>query len=194
MEQHAHPWAHHLSKGYMLQYQTTHTSHQLQAVDTEEKDPEEDRAAHLTWASKTPKQTAGGAPKFAPGEVEMIANESFNKRGAGLGSALFNSAHHWNFGQTTVPIHSPIRTKAGQAFATKTRPDLKPDIWFNAFAPGNEGRFETNEGEPTKKYEPTWDLPEGFHPYQREQIAKQQAAAQKMKKPAKKPKGQGTLF
>lgn len=192
MEHMAHPWAEHLSRGWMLQYHSTETSHQLQAVEPGwEHAPE----AHLTWASKTPKTSANaGTPRYAPGEIEMVENEGVARHGKGLAGALLHSAHHFNFGQTTLPIHSPERTTAGNVFASRHRPDLRPDIWFNMRAREGRGQFETLAGERTNKYEPDWNLPENFHPYQQQKAAKEQALAQRMRAKNRKPRGQGSLF
>lgn len=184
MEQHAHPWAEHLSRGYMLQFHSTDIQHQLQAIMPGSRFKDEPEA-HLTWSSS--------GTHYTPGEIEMVANETTGERGRGLAPALLHTAHHFNFGQTTLPIHSHQRTQAGNVFAARHKPELRPDIWFNTRARQGRGQFETLEGERTNKFEPTWNLPENFHPYQQEKAAQERATAQKMRKP-KPPKGQGTLF
>lgn len=191
MEEHAHPFATHAARGYMLKYFTNEHSHQLQAI-IPGKNFRDDPDAHLTWESQKPR---GGERDHAPGEVEMIENMARGtKQGSGLGPALFHSAHHFDFGQTTVPIHSPIRTQAGQHFAATTRPELRPDIWFNASARMGQGQFENLEGERTNKINPEWNLPSDFHPYQQKKIASERELAQKMRAKNRKPRGQGSLF
>jgi hypothetical protein len=186
MEHLAHPWAGPIAHGYMLDMQQSPHEHHLAAVDVSHpKYPSV--AAELSWARKG---------SGTPGEVTMVENlatghtKEGDARARGLAGALFHSAHYWNFGQETVPIHSPERSEAGERFSNRVRPDLKPDVWAN---------YRTEEvhaplGKPAHE-PPIWEnVHYGFHPYQREELA-QRAAADKKRKAKLKPKSaQGKLF
>jgi hypothetical protein len=184
MEHMAHPWAGPLSRGYMLDKEESPHEHHLAAVDVSHpKYPTV--AAELSWAKE--KQEG-----YAPGEVTMVHNfatgyGSYGEdrpRAKGLAGALFHSAHHFNVGQSTVPIHSPVRTQAGEHFANKVRPDLKPDIWYDT-----ERRTEKIPEDKPRGEGPVWEgVSDYTHPYQREQIKKQK---QRTKQRDRK---QGRLF
>jgi hypothetical protein len=181
MEEHAHPWAGPLSRGYMLHWHGGR-EHELQAVEPDHDPRRDNPEASLSW------DTQHGTH---PGEVSYVTNPAgrHSERGRGLAGALFHSAHHFNFGQSTVPIHSPVLTDAGEHFASKVRPELRPHIFWNTA----KNSMTSFSGERSSETEPKWNLPEDFHPYQQEATAKQRAVASTMRKP-KPPKGQGKLF
>jgi hypothetical protein len=144
-------------------------------------------AAYLMWGSSKP------GTGYEPGEVGYVSNQAGKRqaRARGLGGALFHSAHYFNFGQSTVPIHSMIRTEEGEHFASKVRPELRPHIRYDS----ESRRLVNLAGERTSETQPKWDLPEDLHPYQQEKTRKQQAVAAKMRKGRPtKAKGQGSLF
>jgi hypothetical protein len=190
MEEHAHPWAKHLAQGYMLDLEQSASQYHLAAVDVSHpKYPTS--AAELSWA----KEKTGG---YAPGEVAMVtnfvgqhSNLKDTARGKGLAPALFHSAHHFNLGQSTVPIHSTERTLAGEHFASKVRPDLKPDVWHLT--------GESHDKEVRAPGKPDWASPEwpgvdeDFHPFEKERTKTRRAAAAKLAA-STPPPGQGRLF
>jgi hypothetical protein len=190
MEEHAHPFAKHLARGFMLQYDKHPTGHTLSAWDVSDpKWPSE--AASLDWA---------GSGAHHPGEVEMVTNYQAGGRethGAGtakgLAGALFHSAHYWNFGQSTLPIHSPVRTDAGEHFATKTRPDLKPDVWYPVRGRGEEHPEVGVAGKPPGAA-PRWpNVGEDYHPFQKAEIERRTAHLANLKRQSAN-RNQGTLF
>jgi hypothetical protein len=185
----SHPWAGPLSQGYMLDYARSKHEHHLSAVDVSHpKYPH--TAAELNWLTK--KATH-------PGEVSWVENidrdpdipeEKHDPRAKGLAGALFHSAHHWNFGQDTVPIHSPLRSDAGERFASKVRPDLKPDVWEHSRT------HEMKWAEGKRPYEkPTWPgVGPEFHPFQREIMAKRGGLEGMRARRRAASSGQGKLF
>jgi hypothetical protein len=174
----------------MLDYSTTKHEHHLAAIDVSHpKYPSE--AASLDWSRKK---------SDVPGEVMMVGNyqrgdrfgEEKQERAKGLAGALFHSAHYWNFGQETVPIHSPERSDAGEHFAKKVRPDLKPDVWHNYQTGG-----ETAPAGKPRHEGPIWEnVSYGFHPFQREEQAQAEESRKKQssKLRSRPPQGQGRLF
>lgn len=176
MEEHAHPFATHLARGYQLDLERSPEEHHLAAVDVSH--PKYPTVhAELSWAKENKKG-------YEPGEVTMVENMASTGYGQhrvaaakGLAGALFHSAHYWNFGQSTVPIHSPERTLAGEHFASKVRPDLKPDVWNLS--------GESHDKEVRAPGKPDWappewpGVPEDFHPYEQQRTATRQAAATK---------------
>lgn len=196
MEHLSHPWAGPLSRGYLLHYQGGKHEHELHAVEPGHiPGPRgDDPAADLSWAPGHWKRD--GMSGYSPGEVVYVHNEASKTeaRGKGLAGALFHSAHYFNFGQTTAPVHSPIRTEQGEHFASKVRPELRPDIhWSDKANRGHGAMLELATGQRTQKTEPKWNLPEEFHPYQQQQKDKDRAVATKMR--GQRPvKGQGKLF
>jgi hypothetical protein len=148
-------------------------------------------AAELSWSKE-------GAKGYAPGEVTMVENyatgEVDNPRARGLAGALFHAAHHWNLGQSTVPIHSTERSMAGERFANRVRPDLKPDVWNLT---GTSREVEQMQ-KPTNKPpgEPAiWEgVHYGLHPFQQEELAKRAAADKKRSSRLKSRSPQGRLF
>jgi hypothetical protein len=190
MEEHAHPWAGPLSRGYMLDMEKSKEEHHLAAVDVSHpKYPT--AAAELSWAKE-------GVKGYAPGEVAMVNNwasrgygQEPDPRARGLAGALFHSAHRWNFGQSTVPIHSVERTYPGEHFASKVRPDLKPDVWHLT--------GESHDKEVRAPGKPDWASPEwpgvheDFHPFEKERTETRRAAAAKLTA-STPPPGQGRLF
>lgn len=192
MEHMAHPWAEHLKRGFMLQFDTHGGTHTLSAWDVSDpKWPSE--AANLDWAR---------AHRTHPGEIDHVINYQAGGRethGAGvakgLAGALLHSAHYWDFGQETVPIHSPVRTDAGEHFASKYRPDLKPDIHRRLGGHHSEDRVYTTPGKPPGEG-PKWpNVPSVYHPFQQEAAAAERQHAETVSKKIKPIlKGQGTLF
>jgi len=165
MESMAHPFATHLARGFMLDFSSSKREHHLSALDVSDpKYPEE--AASLDW-----RRGPGEERNIShPGEITMVQNyQAGDKPSAasrnparGLASALMKSAHHWDFGQETLPIHSPLRTEAGEHFANKVMPELKPDVWQHV----PTGRVMEGRREDT----PRWKgVGENFHPYQQEE-------------------------
>jgi hypothetical protein len=177
MEEHAHPWAGPAARGYMLDLEHSPNEHHLAAVDVSHpKYPTS--SAELSWAKE-------GAKGYEPGEVTMVENFSTGGRGVvphdprakGLAGALFHSAHYWNFGQSTVPVHSPERTYAGERFANKVRPDLKPDVWHLT---GEGHSKEVRAPGKPDWASPEWpDKPDDLHPFEQQRTATRQAAAAK---------------
>jgi len=188
MEEHAHPFATHLARGYQLDLERSEHEHHLAAVDVSHpKYPSVH--AELSWAKEND-------PGHVPGEVTMVENmatQSYTgakqpeeiQRARGLGGALFHSAHYWNFGQSTVPIHSPERTQAGEHFASKVRPDLKPDVWHVSRGVSGTEAGPRGEREIRAPGKPDWapaewpGVPEDFHPFEQQRTAIRQAAAAK---------------
>jgi len=183
MEHMSHPWAKHLARGFMLDFSSSRHTHTLRAMDVEGSDPRygPDEAAELNWER---------AHSHVPGEISHVVNYQAGGReihgtgvAKGLAGALLKSAHHWNFGQETLPIHSPLRTAAGEHFATKYRPDLKPDVLRPADRGGSH--VERRVRDKPEWEEPEWpNVGERFHPFQQE-VEKHHP---------KQAKGQGTLF
>jgi hypothetical protein len=188
MEHMAHPWAEHLSRGFMLQFSSSRSEHHLTAMDVSDPKWGPQEAASLDWAK---------SHKDVPGEIKMVMNYQAGGKethgqgvAKGLAGALMHSAHHWDFGQETLPIHSHVRTEAGEHFATKTRPDLKPDAWSNLDKPG--ARYRT-KGKASHAPVEWPNVGPEFHPFQQKKAEAERTAAANMTKP-KKAKGQGTLF
>jgi hypothetical protein len=193
MEEHAHPFATHVARGYMLDFNSSRYQHHLAAVDVSHpKYPTV--AAELDWTR--PKDA-----DYEPGEVAMVENfqrghHAIGKqepRAKGLAGALFHSAHYWDFGQETVPIHSPNRTDEGEHFSQKVRPDLRPDVRYDSAGRGRGDIIP--EGKPPNEG-PIWpNVGPQFHPFQREKAAAQQAESAKARASvAAKASGQGQLF
>jgi hypothetical protein len=191
MEHMAHPWAGPLSRGYMLDKEESSDQYHLAAVDVSH--PKYPTAtAELSWAKE-------GAKGYAPGEVAMVHNARTyasdpDPRSKGLAGALFHSAHHWNLGQSTVPIHSTDRSMAGEHFANKVRPDLKPDVWNLTGGSQEEEEKTRSSGKPAGEPAIWENVHYGFHPFQREELA-QRAEADKKRSAKLKPRSpQGRLF
>ena len=134
MEHLSHPWARQAARGLTL---------------THEHDPES--LEHVLWATR-PEQVEhplvshhavlqwGDQHYRTPGEITWVYNDSkraqnypelrvSNEHGGGRGIAgdMMRSAHYFDVGQDTVPIHSPARTTDGNRFADKVMPHLKPE-------------------------------------------------------------------
>lgn len=190
MEHLSHPWAGPLSKGYMLSYSHSRHEHHLTAVDVSDPDQHEE-AAELSWTKQRTK---------VPGEVALVTNfhrdpyspeEHRSPRAKGLAGALFHSAHRWNFGQDTVPIHSETRSESGEHFASTVRPDLKPDVWANY----QSGRTTRAPGKPRDE-EPKWPGIKGpIHPFEHEEAERRtQEIVKGLKARTDLNPAQGTLF
>jgi hypothetical protein len=194
MEGMAHPWAKHLARGFMLDFSTSKREHHLSALDVSHpKYPEE--AATLDW-SRGPGE---GRNIPHPGEIQMVANFQAGDKpsatsrnpAAGLAGALMRSAHHWDFGQETLPIHSPLRTEAGEHFASKTMPELKPDTHVE---PHSGRRVSMAEGKNPEE-PPRWPgVGAEFHPYQQEIMAKRGGLEGMRERRRAANSGQGKLF
>jgi hypothetical protein len=186
MEHLAHPWAGPLSRGYMLGFESSASEHHLRAVDVSHpKYPTE--AAELDWKRKKSQH---------PGEVAMVINLQGSygvdkaERARGLAPALFHSAHYFNFGQETVPIHSPLRSEEGEHFANKVRPDLKPDVWHNYVTGVEQRQAGKPRGEPA-----AWEgVHYGLHPFERAEQAKQEQTRKKQSGKLQSRSSQGRLF
>lgn len=192
MEEHAHPWAGPVSRGYMLDMEQSPHEYHLAAVDVSHpKYPTS--AAELSWSKE-------GNKGYAPGEVTMVENlatghsKEGDPRARGLAGALFHSAHHWNLGQSTVPVHSTERSMAGERFANRVRPDLKPDVW-NLTGGSREEENKTRSSDKPAGEPAIWEnVHYGFHPFQREELAKRAAADKKRSAKLKPRSPQGRLF
>jgi hypothetical protein len=185
LEEHAHPFAKYLAQGLTLNYEhlPAHTSvggisgsiyHHDEAHSLAARKPRPDGSseimAHIDWKGRTNKYGT------YPGEIDFVSNRSMDpginpsSRHPGLAQALFHSAHHFDFGQNTVPVHSTLRTPLGEKFAQAT-------------------------GGPTPPTGPEsgWKPPEGFHPYEWHDRRRHEESVRRIVG-AKKARGQGTLF
>jgi len=123
----------------------------------------------LHWAGQgqdRPPGSRSGSGKHYPGEITWVKSQraltKSNPTGAeyvptkggnwrkapnphkGLMTDMFHMAHGMQFGQSTVPVHSPDRTREGEAWATKVGPEhLTP-----------------------KRYDDDWRPPVGLHPFE----------------------------
>jgi len=187
MEKMAHPWAEHLARGYTLQYGASQSQHHLEAWNTDNPHWPE-KVATLDWQ----KRRGPHGPAAHPGEIAMVENYAAGTpRGRGLAGALMRSAHHFNFGQDTVPIHSPTRSFEGEEFASKTMPELKPDVWNNYI---NNERT-TAPGKPFGEAAKWPDMPANIHPFQKvEQAQVDERRTRVSNKMKQAQSGQGTLF
>jgi hypothetical protein len=133
MEHLAHPLAEHLSKGYTFDFETEKLKgppgqswhhHALNArAPGRDHNPEHMSAARLEWTGSKDEQSD------YPGHIEWAGNQDTRAgtrpESRGLARALFKAGHEMDFGQTTVPVHSPTRTHEGDKFAAKTNmPEL----------------------------------------------------------------------
>jgi hypothetical protein len=112
----------------------------------------------------------------------MIQNHvAGSEKGAGMGAALMRSAHHFDFGQDTVPVHSVSRTPEGKTFSDRVMPELKPNVWRNLHTM-EQTREDT--GEPATASEmnhPEWPgVHDQLHPYQQRKAARDQAEIAKV--------------
>jgi hypothetical protein len=168
MEEHAHPWAGPLSKGYMLQHVSDHTAsgprHQLQAVDPKWPGSPD---AYLEWGGHN-------ANDQVEGEIHMIQNHvPRSEAGRGLGGALMRSAHHFDFGQDTVPVHSMNRTPDGKAFSDRVMPELKPTVWRNLHTQETTSEATGQRLRPSEALNVSWPGVHGeLHPYQQRKAAR----------------------
>ena len=193
MEKVAHPWAEHLARGYTLQYGQSRSEHHLQAWDlSHPKYPTE--VAHLDWKKKR----GPIGPATYPGEISMVQNlareegSRMEPKAKGLAGALMRSAHYFNFGQDTVPIHSPVRSFAGEHFASTVMPELKPDVWNNYISE----EHTRAPGKPPSEY-PKWPHTDikAVHPFQKAEIEARNTRLTKIRGKTQQVKsGQGTLF
>jgi hypothetical protein len=177
MEHLAHPLAEHLSKGYTFDFETEKLKgppgqswhhHALNArAPGRDHNPEHMSAARLEWTGSKDEQSD------YPGHIEWAGNQDTRAgtrpESRGLARALFKAGHEMDFGQTTVPVHSPTRTHEGDKFAAKTNmPELTP----------RNNDFD-------------WRPPEGIHPFEQAQQAK---AVNPRAKTNPQAKGQQQLF
>lgn len=100
---------------------------------------------YVNWAGNS-----GGQPNY------LGQYSAGTTRYPGLAGHIFESAHAFDFGQDTVPIHSTDRTPYGDAFAQRTHPELAPP----------------NERPSSDYYSPNygdWEPPLGIQPFERAQ-------------------------
>lgn len=146
MEHLAHPFAPMLPHGLMVEYHERDplhaNAHMLLAhrrVDPT-KDPygqSREAAGVLEWSNQH-----GGE---YPGEIQWVNNRTYGSREGhipGVAQALYHTAHEIDLGQSTVPIHSPLRTREGDAFAEKTGGPMPPGEGYG------------------------WRPPKGIHPFE----------------------------
>lgn len=184
MEHLAHPFAKPLSEGLMLHYQKLgsrpgdRVEHALLAHEPGA-NPLSEHAGVLQWTNNW----SGDYP----GEVSWVhnvASELAYEKGEknphpDLAASLFHSAHTFNFGQDTVPVHSRVRTSSGQHFAERVRPDLAPAL---PDLDDETGQWKGSDWEPSPE----------VHPYTHRERAVRSAT----KEPARVAPvpGQGRLF
>jgi len=158
MEEHAHPGARHLKSGVMFHHETT-AGRDIE--DPSFHNPGEHRHwlfAHRMGAAFDPSKHIGNAlghiqwagehdqHSFYPGEIQYIERQYGGEHRRGLMTDLYKMGHEVNFGQSTVPTHSPTRTPEGE-------------------------RWSKNVGGPRperKDYD--WKPPEGIHPYEQRNL------------------------
>lgn len=164
MEEHAHPLARHLARGTTFHFQTDYThgeggqgprqpyEHSLHAVDKSSQ-----TLGYLYWAGSAQRRGSGGSGHY-PGEVTWVSRATGDlarPHGTkGLMADLFHAGHQVNMGQSTVPVHSPDRSREGEAWSKKVGPpELRP-----------------------KRSDFDWAPPPGIHPYERQGAPRQFAA------------------
>lgn len=181
MEKMSHPWAEHLSRGLTLahEYDPHEDFHVLQAQHDISSGARTggtgDHGVYgeLIWKGH---RQAEGAPNrnYAPGEITWVENvgrhpsmpAGVQERSRGIAGAMMRSAHHFDIGQTTLPLHSAARTEFGDNFADKVMPELKP-----------VGRMPFSKG-----HKPIYDTrPE--HPYEIQERMESTERAKKMRPP-----------
>lgn len=193
MESMSHPWAEHLSRGYMLSHFKSRHEHHIQAEDVSDPDWPH-TAASLDWkgSKKDLKYAEPGEGPHIPGEISMVENQAGTLRSRGLAGAMMRSAHHFNFGQETVPIHSPVRSDQGESFSNRVMPELKPDVWNNYITQ----EYTEAPGKPAGEAPKYPNMPKDIHPFQKAAKAKAAATHAKARAKNRRTPGQeqGRLF
>lgn len=165
MEEHAHPGASTLAQGYRFEHSQGRSSnsrnggvmrHTLSAVP-DGGHSQWDGVSDLTWASSH-------HPYTYPGEIEgVFTNKDHQRRG--LARSLFRVAREMDFGQDTVPVHSPDRSPQGQKWSSAVggpRPPRGVPVAYRIpYSDDRTGPMKSSR---------RWDLPEGIHPFQKDEV------------------------
>lgn len=187
MESQSHPWAGRLAQGLGLHFETVARGdgrhhpdeHGLFAYRMGRDDPKGGQTqAELQWIGGP---RGGDFPTkhlHYPGHVEWAGNSSSEIANAeqrkplypGLAKDVFHAAHTFDFGQDTVPVHSPIRTDEGYAFSQKVMPHLAPPD-ARDIDPGLSGDSPAYDWEMRRMADArhAWQPPVGLHPYEQQQ-------------------------
>ena len=135
MEHLAHPWARQAARGLTLSFEHDPEAHENALFAVRPEHRERPWATHhgvLQWADQQ-------SHHLQPGEIAWVHNTSGMAQkdpttkvseehggGRGLAADMMRSAHYFDMGQDTLPLHSPSRTSDGDRFADTVMPELKP--------------------------------------------------------------------
>jgi hypothetical protein len=142
MEHLAHPLAGHVAAGVHFTMEHPHGEHELTA-----RSASGGGLGSLAWAGKH------GPGAQYPGEISTVVRHPATPKKdfrPGLMTDLYKAGHQLNMGQDTVPVHSPTRTEAGEAWSKKVG------------------------GPRPERHDWAWRPPAGIHPFEQRNIQPQQ--------------------